>query len=204
MDHGGNRQTAGAVPDAIDALTRSIHLAMVVCGMAALMSGQFAGDYKSADHGGFVIHRWCGIAMALVMLVYVARGLSGAAAQRFSSWIPFNRRRLQSVWQDVLTLTRLQLPERPLHGGLAGLVQTAGLAAFGWMALSGALLFFWLEPGSRATGTLRLVKKLHEAGEMVVWCYLALHAGAVFWHAVAGRPLWRSMFCFTLLNEKKK
>ena len=128
MDDGGNRQTAGAVPDAIDALTRSIHLAMVVCGMAALMSGQFAGDYKSADHGGFVIHRWCGIAMALVMLVYVARGLSGAAAQRFSSWIPFNRRRLQSVWQDVLTLTRLQLPERPLHGGLAGLVQAAGKA----------------------------------------------------------------------------
>jgi hypothetical protein len=66
-----------------------------------------------------------------------------------------------------------------------------GLAAFLWMAAGGAALFAYLEPGARATGWVRAVKELHEAGEPVVIAYLALHVGAVVAHSLAGHPVWR-------------
>ena len=80
------------------------------------------------------------------------------------------------------------------HAGLAGLVQAIGLGAFLWMAVTGAVLFAYLDPGVRTRGWLRAVKELHEGGQVVVLTYLALHVGAVLAHAIAGRPLWRRMF----------
>jgi hypothetical protein len=49
--------------DEFDFATRLIQLALAVCGIAALVSSRFAGNYRSADHTGFSIRRWCGIAI---------------------------------------------------------------------------------------------------------------------------------------------
>jgi cytochrome b len=191
-------------PDEIDLATRLIHLALVVCGIAALVSGQFAGDYRKPEHTGFSIHQWCGIAMAVTVGLRWLWGIAGLRAQRFSSWFPLTRARLAAAWQDITALIRFKLPVRPQHQGLAGLVQAVGLCAFAWMAVTGTLLFVWLEPGARAVGGVRLIKGLHEAGQVVLWSYLALHVGAVILHSLAGHDLWRRMFFVSRTGGKRQ
>jgi cytochrome b len=194
MAHGDALQAETPAPDEIDFATRLIHLALVVCGIAALISGQFAGDYRRPEHTGFSIHQWCGIIMAAAVALRWLWGFAGPSAQRFSTWFPLTRARLAAAWLDIITLARFTLPVRPQHQGLAGLVQAAGLCAFAWMAVTGTLMFIWLEPGARAVGGMRLIKQLHEGGQAVLWVYLALHVGAVILHALGGHHLWRRMF----------
>jgi cytochrome b len=178
-----------------DAPSRLIHLLLALAGLSAVVSGQFAGDYKLLSHPGFDVHEWAGLAMAAAVAVRLAWGVAGPASMRFARWLPVTSARLRVVGDDVVQMLRLRLPEHEDgHAGIAGLVQSIGLAAFAWMAVTGAVLFLWLEPGARASGWLRAVKELHEGGQAVLLGYLALHVGAVLAHALAGRPLWRRMF----------
>jgi cytochrome b561 len=62
------------------------------------------------------------------------------------------------------------------------------------MALTGSLLFFFLEPGGKAKGVMYLVKELHELGEGLIPVFIILHVGAVVMHAVFRHPIWRRMF----------
>jgi len=176
-----------------DAATRLIHLALVLFGIAALVSGQFAGDYRRELHTGFDIHRWIGLGMALSVAVRVAWGFVGPKEVRFAEWLPVTRARLTVVAEDLAALARLRLPVHAGHEGLSGLVQAIGLAAFAWMAVTGAILFGYLEPGARASGWMRAVKELHEGGQVVALAYITLHAGAVLVHSLAGDPVWRRM-----------
>jgi cytochrome b len=184
-----------------DAGTRYIHLALVLLGIAALVSGQFAGDYRREIHAGFDFHRWLGLAMALAVLARLAWGFVGPAEVRFASWLPVSPARLRAVREDLAGLLRLRLPRRANHEGLAGLVQSIGLLGFAWMAVTGALMFAYLQPGSRASGWLRAVKELHEGGEAVVLGYLVVHAGAVLVHGLAGDPVWRRIAPWTRGDE---
>ena len=178
-----------------DPATRLIHFLLAALGVAAVVSGQFADDYRRSAHAGYDVHKWIGLAMAAALLARFAWGFAGPAAIRFSRWLPVTAGRLDVAWRDLAGLARLRIPvHEEGHGGLAGVVQAIGLLAFAWMAASGALLFAYLEPGARVTGWLRAVKELHEGGQVVVLGYLALHVGAVLANALAGRPLWRRMF----------
>ncbi len=73
-------------------------------------------------------------------------GQVGPAMARFNAWVPYTKEKLMMVWEDILTLLRFRLPDQPSHVGLSGLVQTFGLLIFTWMALTGSLMFFYLEP----------------------------------------------------------
>ena len=176
-----------------DAVTRLIHAALVLLGIAALVSGQFAEDYRRELHTGFNIHRWIGLGMALAVALRLAWGFVGPQQVRFVTWVPLTRARLMVVAEDLAMLARLRLPVHEGHDGLSGLVQAIGLAAFAWMALTGAILFGYLEPATRATGWVRAVKELHEGGQVVALVYIGLHAGAVLVHWLAGDPVWRRM-----------
>jgi cytochrome b len=176
-----------------DAATRLIHFALVLFGIAALVSGQFAGDYRREIHTGFDIHRWIGLGMALAVAVRFAWGFVGPKEARFSAWLPVTRARLAIVGQDLAALAQLRLPAHAGHEGLSGLVQAIGLAAFAWMTVTGAILFGYLEPAARAAGWLRALKELHEGGQVVALVYIAVHAGAVLAHSLAGDPVWRRM-----------
>lgn len=180
--------------NAYDPVTRLIHLLLALFAVGAILSGQFADDYRRPLHPGFDVHRWMGLGMAGALAARLAWGVVGPHAIRFSTWLPVTASRLALVVEDLRALVSLKLPSRQGHGGLAGLIQALGLLAFAWMAASGAILFAVLEPGSRAQGWMRVVKDLHEAGQGAVIAYLAVHAGAVLVHALLGAPVWQRMF----------
>jgi len=178
-----------------------VHLGLLIAGMTAWLSGDMADDYKRLAHSGFTLHSWVGMGAAFFIFLRLVWGVFGPQNVRFTRWVPFTRERLALVGEDIRGLLRFQMPERPTHEGLSGLVQTFGLLIFLFMALSGGFLFFSLEPGQKATGLAHAVKELHEAGELLVPLFLFTHVGAVTLHALAGRHLWRRMILLKEVRE---
>jgi cytochrome b len=170
-----------------------VHLGLLVFGLAAAGTGLLADDYKKAVHGGFTIHSWIGMGLAAFMALRLATGLVGPGNVRFVNWMPFTRARMKLVVEDIAGLLKMRMPDRPTHQGLAGLVQTFGLAVFLFMAATGAYLYFFLEPGQRAFGFVYDVKELHEIGIVLIPLFLSFHAGAVVMHALRGNHLWKKM-----------
>jgi len=179
-----------------DNFIRVWHLAMVVLCLGAWLTGDLADDYEKAGHAGFIIHGWLGMAVAGVVCLYLGYGLVGPRHSRFLQWFPFTRERLRQVGCELAGLARFRLPEHRRHEGLAGLVQFIGMLIFFWLATTGSLLYFFMEPGSKARGVLHAVKEAHEIGEGLIPLYLSVHIGAVIVHSLTGRQVWQEIFFF--------
>lgn len=177
----------------LDVFTRIIHLGMMIFGVLAWIAGDWAEDYEHAKHLGYIVHSWLGMSLTLFVSLRLIYGLTGPKAIRFSHWVPYTKSRMIFVWEDIQTLLKFHLPDRPAHQGLAGLVQTFGLLTFSWLALTGSLIFFYLKPGVEVSGMVHYIKEMHEIGEGLIPMYLALHVGAVILHTLTGRHLWRKM-----------
>jgi cytochrome b len=178
----------------LDEITRLIHLGLTVFGILALITGLWAGDYKRVHHLGFSLHKWLGLSLSFFMVWRIWNGFFGAKENLFSQWVPFSPDRIKMVVEDGLNLLRLKLPNRPSHQGLAGLVQTSGLAVFAWMAGTGTLMALFLTPGHKAGGFVHAIKEMHECGLWFIVAFLAVHGGAVTLHALSGDHFWRKMF----------
>lgn len=178
----------------LDEVTRLIHLGLTVFGILALVTGLYAGDYKRVHHFGFSLHKWMGLTLSFFMAWRIWNGFFGPSEAIFQQWVPYSPERLRMVWEDGINLLRLKLPERPSHQGLAGLVQTFGLAVFAWMAGTGSLMALFLTPGHKARGLLHAIKEAHELGLWLIVAFLLIHGGAVVLHALLGNHLWRRMF----------
>ncbi len=177
-----------------DEITRLIHLGLTVFGILALITGRWAGDYKRLHYLGFSLHKWLGLTLSFFLAWRIWNGFFGAQEDLFSRWVPYNSARLQMAWEDGLNLLKLKLPDRPAHQGLAGLVQTFGLAVFAWMAGTGTLMALFLTPGHKAAGFVHVIKELHELGLWLIVVFLVIHIGGVTLHALTGNHLWRKMF----------
>ncbi len=178
----------------LDDITRLIHLGLTVFGILAMVTGLWAGDYKRFHHLGFSLHKWLGLTLSFFMAWRIWNGFWGTPEALFRKWVPYNAERLRMVWVDAFNLLRLKLPERLAHQGLAGLVQTFGLAAFAWMAGTGCLMALFLTPGRKAHGFVHAVKEAHELGLWLIVSFLLVHVGAVTLHALLGDHRWRRMF----------
>ena len=177
-----------------DIVTRWLHLAMVVLGIAAWLTGDLADDYERGFSLGFAIHSWIGIGAAFAVALRLVWGIVGPHSARFSRWLPVTRARLRLVVDDLKMLLRFRIPERAPHQGIAGVVQSLGLLIFAWVATTGSVLFYALEPGLRPARWLHLVEGLHGAGEALIPAFLAVHVGATLVHVLAGDSRWRAMF----------
>lgn len=135
-----------------------------------------------------------GVGLTIFILLRIWQGFFGPTEAQFSHWFPYTKDRLLLALEDIPNLVRLKLPDRSAHVGLAGVVQTFGLAAFSWMAVTGSSMVFLLRPGHKATGIIHSLKELHEIGWWLILVFLVIHVGAVTLHALAGRDLWRDMF----------
>jgi cytochrome b len=178
----------------VDEITRVIHLGLTVFAILALITGLWAGDYKRVHHLGFSIHKWLGLTLSFFLAWRIWNGFFGAPEDRFSQWVPNSWERLQMAREDALNLLSLKLPNRAAHQGLAGMVQTFGLAVFAWMAATGTLMALFLTPGQKAGGVMHFLKEMHELGLWLIIAFLAIHIGAVALHALTGDHLWRKMF----------
>lgn len=178
----------------LENIARVIHLGLTLFGILAWATGFWAGDYKRLQHLGFSTHSWLGISFTFFLILRIGYGFCGPDDYKFSKWVPYTRDRLRPVLEDIFLLLRFKLPERPMHLGLSGLVQTFGLGAFAWMAATGSLMFFYLTPGQKARGFLHLIKEMHEAAVWLILIYLGIHVGAVLLHALAGDHRWRRTF----------
>ena len=178
----------------LETIARVIHLGLTLFGISAWATGFLAGDYKRLQHLGFSIHSWLGIGFTFFLILRIGYGFCGPEDYKFSQWVPYTKDRLRAVFEDLSMLLRFKLPERPMHVGLSGLVQTFGLGAFAWMALTGSLMFFYLTPGHKVRGALHFIKEIHEAAVWLIPIYLGIHVGAVLLHALAGDHRWRGTF----------
>lgn len=177
----------------IDAFTRTVHLGFLVFGLLALATGDFADDYKRAGGLGYLVHRWIGVGVTFFVGLRIADGIWGAAPARFTSWVPWNRERLELVWEDIRGMLKFRLPDRQPHQGVSGLVEISGLLLFFFLAATGLMMFFTIEPGHKVQGIAHFIKELHEAGETLLPLFFLGHGGAVVLHALNGKHLWRKM-----------
>jgi len=184
--------TTSEEKDKLDFPTLLLHTGITIFGLTAWLTGDWAGDYKRLSHPGFSLHRGLGICLAGFILVRLLYGVLGPVQFRWGSLIPLDFRAwLGSAVEDLQSLLRLELPDRPRFWGLKGMVQLFGLLVFSWMALTGSLLFTYLEPGRKAHGLLRVIKEMHEIGEILIPIFLALHLTGVLLDALWGRQKWR-------------
>lgn len=198
----GSKPPVGASD--LDVVTRFLHLALVVLGLAAWLTGDLAEDYERRASVGFSVHRWLGIGAAAAVGLRLIWGVVGPRSARFASWLPVTRDRLRLVVEDLQVLLQFRIPERAAHEGLAGAVQMIGLLIFAWVAATGTVLFYALAPGLRPGPGLDFVGELHKAGETLIPAYLAVHVGATLAHALAGDRRWRSMFFLPVAKESER
>jgi Ni/Fe-hydrogenase 1 B-type cytochrome subunit len=171
-----------------------IHLGLLIFGLSAGLTGLLADDYKKIEHLGFTVHSWLGIGLAFFAGLRFLTGIAGPRSLRFTRWLPITAARLKLAAEDLAGLLKFRMPERPTHQGLAGVVETFGLAVFFLLAATGVYLYLFLEPGRKALGLVHDVKELHEIGAVLIPAFLSMHAGAVILHALQGKHLWRKMF----------
>ena len=189
-----NRITNTSTAEELDSFTIFLHFGLMGFGVLAWLTGEWAGDYKKMQHLGFTIHKMLGLGVALFISARLFHGFCGPKPARFATWVPYTPDRLRLVLEDIRTLFRLKLPDRPSRQGLAGLWEALGLAIFTWMTVTGASMFLFLTPGHKTRGFIHLVKELHELGEWLIPIFLAVHVTAVILHALAGDHRWRKMF----------
>jgi cytochrome b len=183
----------GTEPEELDGITIFLHAGLMILGLLAWLTGEWAGDYKKLHHIGFWVHKHLGIGLTFFLILRIGYGFVGPATARFANWVPYTLERLKLVWDDIITLAKLKLPDRQAHQGLAGLVETFGLAVFAWMAATGTCMYYLLLPGQKAQGAVHVIKELHEAAEGLIAVFLVIHVGAVLLHALAGDHRWRKM-----------
>ncbi len=194
VDSSMNKKEAVFKTGKIDIPTRMIHIGIMVFALTAYLTGDGADDYKKLEYSGYTLHKWLGMGLSLFILLRIIYGLIGSQAARFTSWVPYTRERIRLAREGLMSVFLYKKPRRPAHQGIAGLINVSGLIIFTWMAVTGSLIFFFLEPGRRTGGFMHFIKEIHEVGETLVPAYLVIHVGAVIIHALYGRDIWRKMF----------
>ncbi|MCI5145946.1 MAG: cytochrome b/b6 domain-containing protein [Candidatus Electrothrix sp. AR3] len=190
MDKNQNDNPATRLTNAV----KGWHIVMIVFCLAALLTGDLADDYKKIEHAGFWLHGSIGLTVFLALCLYFIYGVFGPNQSRFAQWFPLSKERLRQSKSDLKDLARFRLPEYKRHQGLAGLVQFFGIIIFSWLAASGTLMYFFLEPGTRARGILHGVMEAHEGAVVLIPLYLCVHVGAVIAHSLTGHPVWKEIF----------
>ncbi|WP_417910278.1 cytochrome b/b6 domain-containing protein [Candidatus Electronema sp. PJ] len=170
------------------------HLAMIALVLMAVLTGDRADDYKQIEHAGFLLHGTIGVTVFVALCFYFLYSFLGPQGSRLTTWFPLTLNRLKQTGKDLAVLSRFKLPEHKRRQGLAGLVEFFGLMAFSWLAVTGTLMFFFMERGVKAQGIMHAVKEAHEIGTVLIPVYLVIHVGAVIAHSVTGHQVWKEMF----------
>ena len=163
---------------------RYIHFFLIIFGLASYFTGELAEEYEPI---GFWIHSGLGFVLALAIIVRIIYGFSGSEQLGFASWGRKIRDYRNTVVDDLKIIFGLALPDRDLHEGIAGVVQLFGLVVFGWMSVTGIMIFL-IELHYVGLDE-ELFEELHEFGEVLIPVFLIMHIGAVILHYLKGDKL---------------
>jgi len=173
---------------------RILHLLLILVLLLAWPTGELADDYRHASHWGYTLHAAVGFFGGAVLGYRLLWGIVGRREIRFVRWLPVTPARWQLILEDLAGLTRLHLPHRDSHEGLAGLVEFISLVSYGAVFGTGLAFYLGQEPGRHAHGLMRLVKEAHEISLAILLTVVVMHVVAVWLHGVTGRQLWMRMF----------
>lgn len=175
-----------------------LHLGLAVFGVAAYLTAELAEE--GGNSTGYLLHAYLGLSLAAFMLIRTVPGIVGGPL-KFSGFRLFSKPQWKMVFEDILGLFKLRVPNRGMHEGIAGVVQSVGLLTFAWMGITGSMMFFiGIEP---ETELIEAIEELHEIGEGIIPIYLLLHIGAVVAHSFARRPVWQRMWSFKSKDESQ-
>jgi cytochrome b len=177
-----------------------LHAGMAIFGISAFLTAELAEH--GAESTGYYLHAYLGFSLASFIFARAVGGISGSGCMRFSGWSPFSRRQWRLALEDVRSLSRLRVPNRNMHEGLAGLTQAFGLAVFALMAATGSGLF--LLKGGPDTDLFEAFEETREIGEVLIPLYLLLHVGSVVVHSLAGSPIWHRMWKFSASGNENQ
>lgn len=181
------------IRDEFDNFTKILHFGLAAFAILAWATGDIADDYKKTVSLGFYIHGVIGTGAGFFIAIRILYGIVGPRSVRFMTWVPFTKERIDYALADLKGLLAFKLPERQPRQGIAALVEVSGLLILLFLAITGVMLFFIIEPGHKTYGFIHFVKELHESGEILLPFFLSIHAGAVILHAMAGNHLWKKM-----------
>ncbi|MBL1432985.1 MAG: cytochrome b/b6 domain-containing protein [Gammaproteobacteria bacterium] len=181
-------------------IIRSIHLGLIIFGISAFLTGEFAED--EAATLGYLAHTYLGLALTLFVVSRTAIGIVGPKPSRFATWFPFTRARFSVVLEDIKKIFKLELPVHDGHQGISALVHAFGILLFLWMGLTGTALYFIGDFEASMAG--KFVAEIHEVGESLIPLFLVLHVGAVILHTVLGHPILKRMLSFGRVKDQER
>jgi len=147
----------------------------------------------------FLVHRWSGIAVVILVILHWLWTLSGHVAGGWGHLFPwFSKPRLRNLMSDIKDVPKW------LQGGfpsqqeetipLAGAIHGLGLLVVSAMALSGATIFFGMGPDGSMSRLVALVRQGHMYMGIVLWVYFWGHVGIAVLHQWRGDRLITNMF----------
>ncbi|MCI5223379.1 MAG: hypothetical protein D3924_12070 [Candidatus Electrothrix sp. AR4] len=195
----------------INNFIRLWHLTMIILCLASGLTGMQSVDYRNNEYAkfiviavdeteahrhksgqiGFITHGCLGTMLFFSLCIYFGYGIHQS---RFLRCFPLTQKRLRQTRDDLVVLAQFGIPKYRRHQGLNGLIHFLGLLVLCWYSASGAVIYFFIEPGGCIPIRALAIQEAHEKGYLLIPIYLGLHLGGVILHALNGKHLWKEIF----------
>jgi cytochrome b561 len=174
-----------------DNQTRFLHLGLALFITLELFNSLVMQEHISGSGLGglmFEVHEWAGMGALAIILAHWWWSIWGTSNESIRHLFPWGSDDRVQIWRELRDLLSLRLPPGGPRGRLAGLVHGFGFLAVTVMALTGAVLFFWLPEGGGEPGPLiEGSEEIHEILSTFVWSYWGAHVSMAVLHELLAR-----------------
>jgi cytochrome b561 len=148
----------------------------------------------------FAYHRYVGMSVLVLLAIHWLWLASGSARRGLGYLFPWatahGRRELIN---SVKGFSLAAWAENDSPNAFVGLVHGLGFLVATFMVVTGAILFFGMSPTGATSPSVHTVKEIHSLtfGALLMWMYLAGHAGMAIVHQLMGHKTISRMFNLT-------
>lgn len=139
--------------------------------------------------GGFLFntHANIGAALFVILAIHGLLFVGGHARLGIGHFFPWlSRARLDALIQEIKQVaTTLRLPDPKDQNALASAFEGLGIVLASLLAISGVVLYFGIASDGAMSARVHSIKEVHETFGLIMWGYLAVHAGAAMLHRFA-------------------
>ena len=187
-----------------DRFTRLLHLLMVIGVMLQLLTS-LAMDYPKPgrpENEWYEFHEIVGLCLFGIFIVHWLWSIIGSLvfgeALMLFPW--GSARRRSELMQDIRTtaeeLRHFRLPVSDRLQPLPAAIQGLGLLLGLFMAATGMVLFFGIDPNVKMSNLTHDVKEIYEAAATLLWVFVAIHPTLGILHQLAGHKSLSRIFDF--------